>query len=70
LGFRTIIKFLFRRLSIRDAEELSKRLLQAEGHVIVSPYADLAMDVDKPHQLEIVRARMEKGAMGKPGVEA
>ena len=59
LGFKTILKFLFRRLSIKDAEDLSKRLLQAEGHVIVSPYADLAMDVDKPHQLEIVRAKME-----------
>lgn len=61
LGFKTIIKFLFRRLSIKDAEELSRRLLQADGHVIVSPYPDLAMDVDKPHQLEIVRAKMEAG---------
>jgi molybdopterin-guanine dinucleotide biosynthesis protein A len=59
LGFKTIIKFLFRRLSIKDAEDLSKRLLHAEGHIIISPYADLAMDVDKPHQLDIVRAKME-----------
>ncbi len=59
LGFSTIVKFLFRRLSIKDAEALSERLLHATGHVIVSPYADLAMDVDKPHQLEMVRARME-----------
>jgi len=60
LGFKTIIKFLFRRLSIKDAEELSERLLQATGHVIISPYADLGMDVDKPHQLEMVRAKMEE----------
>jgi CMP-2-keto-3-deoxyoctulosonic acid synthetase len=59
LGFKTIIKFLFRRLSIKDAEDLSKRLLNAEGHVVVSPYADLAMDVDKPHQLDMVRERLE-----------
>ncbi len=58
LGFKTIIKFLFRRLSIKDAEDLSERLLQAVGHVVISPYADLGMDVDKPHQLEMVRAKM------------
>lgn len=59
LGFSTIIKFLFRRLSIKDAEGLSERLLHAKGHVIISPYADLAMDADKPHQLETVRAKLE-----------
>jgi len=59
LGFSTIIKFLFRRLSIKDAEGLSERLLQAKGHVVISPYADLAMDADKPHQLETVRAKLE-----------
>jgi len=67
LGFKTIVKFLFRRLSIQDAEELSQRLLKAEGHVIVSPYPDLAMDVDKPHQLDIVRARMEGNRQAMAG---
>ncbi len=59
LGLRVIVKFLFRRLSIQDAEAMSQRLLQARGKVVVSPYADLGMDVDKPHQLEIVRALLE-----------
>ncbi len=59
LGFKTIVKFLFRRLSIKDAEVLSERLLQAKAKVVVSPYADLGMDVDKPHQLEMVRSRLE-----------
>ena len=60
LGFRVIIKFLFRRLSVKDAEDLSERLLQARGKVVISPYADLGMDVDKPHQLELVRAVLEE----------
>ncbi len=60
LGFKVIIKFLFRRLSVQDAEELSQRLLQARGRVVISPYADLGMDVDKPHQLEMVRSELEK----------
>ncbi len=60
LGLKVIIKFLFRRLSFQDAEELSQRLLQAKGRVVLSPYADLGMDVDKPHQLELVRKELEK----------
>ena len=60
LGFKVILKFLFRRLSVKDAEDLSERLLQAKGKVVISPYADLGMDVDKPHQLELVRAVLEK----------
>ncbi len=66
LGFKTIIKFLFRRLSIQDAEDLSEKLLHAKGHIVVSPYADLAMDVDKPHQLDMVRAKLE----GPAGTQA
>jgi CMP-2-keto-3-deoxyoctulosonic acid synthetase len=69
LGFKTIIKFLFRRLSIKDAEDLSKRLLNAEGHVVISPHADLAMDVDKPHQLDMVRERLEGAPQPNPEPE-
>ncbi|HFQ95557.1 MAG TPA: hypothetical protein ENK30_03195 [Anaerolineae bacterium] len=65
LGFRVIIKFLFRRLSVKDAEDLSERLLQARGKVVISPYADLGMDVDKPHQLELVRAVLEERGEAK-----
>jgi hypothetical protein len=28
------------------------------GKAVISPYAELGMDVDKPHQLEIVRAAL------------
>ena len=62
LGFKVIVKFLFRRLSVKDAEELSERLLQARGRVVISPYADLGMDVDKPHQLELVRSELARRA--------
>ncbi|HEY80941.1 MAG TPA: hypothetical protein EYP25_00590 [Anaerolineae bacterium] len=62
LGFKVIVKFLFRRLSVKDAEELSERLLQARGRVVISPYADLGMDVDKPHQLELVLSELARRA--------
>lgn len=54
-GFRTVLKFLFRRLSIADAEAVASRLMQCKTRAVNSPYADIGMDVDKPHQLEMVR---------------
>ena len=30
------------------------------GKAVVSPYAEVGMDVDKPHQLEIMRADLAK----------
>ncbi len=61
LGFGTILKFIFRRLSINDAEVISQRLLHAKGRIVPSPYPEVGMDVDKPHQLDMVRARMTAG---------
>ena len=54
-GIGTLIKFLFRRLTLQDAEAVASRLVNCDARVVVSPYADLGMDVDKPHQLEMVR---------------
>ncbi len=54
-GIGTLIKFLFRRLTLQDAEDVASRLVNCDARVLVSPYADLGMDVDKPHQLEMVR---------------
>ncbi len=54
-GFGTLLKFLFRRLSLADAEVVASRMVNCDARVMASPYADLAMDVDKPHQLEMVR---------------
>ena len=57
-GLGTVIRFLFRRITIPYAEGVVKRLLHCEAHAVPSPYADLGMDVDKPHQLEMVRRLM------------
>ena len=38
---------------------ISKRLKVA-GRAVVCPYAEVGMDVDKPHQLEIMRADLKK----------
>ncbi len=59
LGFIPLVKFLLRRLSIAEAEQVASRALHCRGRAFISPYPELAMDVDKPHQLEMVRAALE-----------
>ncbi len=62
LGLGTLIRFAFRRLSIADAERVASRALGCRGRAIITLYPEMGMDVDKPHQLDIVRAILE----GKP----
>lgn len=59
LGFGTLIKFAFRRLTIADAERVASRALGCRGRAVVTPYPEMGMDVDKPHQLDMVRAILE-----------
>jgi len=62
LGFGTLIKFAFRRLTIADAERVASRALGCRGRAIVTSYPEMGMDVDKPHQLDMARAILEGGA--------
>jgi CTP:molybdopterin cytidylyltransferase MocA len=59
LGLRFLVKFLTRRLSIADGERKAQSILGVPCRVIPVRYAELGMDVDKPHQLDLVRAEME-----------
>lgn len=59
VGLRTMLKLLFRRLTISEIQELASHLLNAPVRVIMSPYPELAMDVDKPQQVELLGAILE-----------
>jgi hypothetical protein len=59
LGFSMLIKFLTKRLTLSELERVAGNALRCRGKVIISPYPELGMDVDKPHQLEMVRAIIE-----------
>lgn len=61
-GFGTVLKFLFRRLTLDDVERTGSRIFECDARLVVSPYADLGMDVDKPHQLEMARQLKEAAA--------
>jgi molybdopterin-guanine dinucleotide biosynthesis protein A len=55
LGFDTLFLIAMRRLTLAGAESLVSRRIGLKGKVHISPYAEIAMDVDKPLQLEILR---------------
>lgn len=56
LGYDTLFLLMLRKLSITEAEVMISRRLNVKGKVLVCPYAEMGMDVDKPHQLEMLRA--------------
>jgi hypothetical protein len=56
LGYDNLILLLTRRITVQDAVDRVTRRMDITGRVIFSPYAEIGMDIDKPHQLEILRA--------------
>lgn len=59
IGPGFLIRFALRRLTMADAERRISKALGVRGRAIVTPFAEMGMDVDKPHQLEIVRAELD-----------
>lgn len=55
IGFDTLLLTLLRMITLDDAVKKATARLHLTGCAIVSPYAEIAMDVDKPHQLEMMR---------------
>jgi GTP:adenosylcobinamide-phosphate guanylyltransferase len=58
LGWDVLALVLLHRLSIARAEQMVSRRLGLKGRVIPCLYPEVAMDVDKPHQLEILRQHL------------
>ena len=58
IGFDTLLLLALRRL---DLDSFTKRLSKKHGvdlHPIICPYAEIAMDVDDPLHLEIMRTEL------------
>jgi GTP:adenosylcobinamide-phosphate guanylyltransferase len=58
LGWDTLILLLLRAITMDDAVKRVTRRVNLTGRAIVCPYAEVGMDIDKPHQLEMLRADM------------
>jgi molybdopterin-guanine dinucleotide biosynthesis protein A len=55
IGIDVLLLLLLKRISLQDAERRVSKRLGVKGRACISPYAEVAMDVDKPHQLELMR---------------
>ena len=55
VGLGTLIKLILNRLDLKEVEITASRVIGQPVKVLVSTDAELAMDVDKPHQLEMLR---------------
>ena len=49
-----VLKILFRRASLDDVVLIGEKALKMSVNLIQVPYPEIAMDVDKPHQFDIV----------------
>ncbi len=60
VGLWTLFKFLTRQMGIGEAQTTAGRAVNGEVEVVVDPPAELAMDVDKPAQVELLRADLRR----------
>jgi len=60
LGWRFLFKLIIGRLRIDEAAQRASQLLGLRGAVIQSGYPELGLDVDKPSDLELVRAELAR----------
>jgi molybdopterin-guanine dinucleotide biosynthesis protein A len=60
IGFGTLFLLLLGRLTLEETVERVTKRIGITGRPIVWKHAEPGMDVDKPHQLELLRADMQK----------
>jgi hypothetical protein len=65
IGFDTLFLLLLRKLTLEKAIANIMKRLKITGRAIVCPYAEVGMDIDKPHQLEILRADLARAQRRK-----
>ena len=69
IGFGTLFALFTRRLTLEDAVRRVSERIGIKGRAIVWPHAEPCMDVDKPSQLELLRAdlaQQQSQAVVKP----
>jgi molybdopterin-guanine dinucleotide biosynthesis protein A len=61
IGLDTLVQVIFRRLTIEDIIKRVMARIGVRGRAIIWEHAEAGMDVDKPHQLKLLRADMAAG---------
>jgi len=73
IGFGTLFLLFTRRLTLEDAVARVSKSIGIKGRAIVWAHAEPCMDIDKPHQLELLRAdlaRQQRKALAKSRASA
>lgn len=60
LGYDTLFFLLLRQMSLDEAAQTASRKLGVTGRALLSPFAEMGMDVDKPFQLQILSEYLQK----------
>jgi hypothetical protein len=59
VGARVLVKFLTGQLTMAEVETVAERAIGGPVKILISSHAELAMDIDKPSHVEILRAEFE-----------
>ena len=60
IGLNTLLLMVLRQLTLNDLVSRVSERIGIRGYAVVWPWAEAGMDVDKPHQLEIMRSDLAK----------
>jgi GTP:adenosylcobinamide-phosphate guanylyltransferase len=52
LGFDTLFLILIKKMTLLQAEINISKKIESRGHAILCPFAEIGMDIDKPHQMD------------------
>jgi GTP:adenosylcobinamide-phosphate guanylyltransferase len=62
VGWSFLIKFVLRKLTIKEVETTISHIFGINGAVIISPFPEVGIDVDKPSDLILVQEKLLKKA--------
>jgi len=62
LGLGFILKFVTRTLTVTEAEKRVEHLLMLRAAAVITPYAEIGVDVDKPSDLALAIAELAPSA--------
>ena len=60
LGFRFVLLLIVGRLSIQRIERRFYELLKIRGRAIISPYPEIANDIDDPNEIGLAEEYLQK----------
>jgi CTP:molybdopterin cytidylyltransferase MocA len=68
LGFGFIARFLLGLMTVHEAAARASKILNVDVKAVETRFAEVGMDLDKPHQYEMIKAVLEqRAAEGQPG---